>query len=288
MSKHVSRETRHPKETPPEQLRRERTSLPNPAAAAQTRANYQAAALLKRELHRSDPQPAIHLPLRQRQSAPITQDPEVLPDRTPAARKFSTSMSKPVLFYGKPNQLDDVLTFCRVKYITDGIIDEQAKAGYLASLFRGTALAWLTAQFKQNKGLLDDYDDFLGLVKASFELNEVAAQAQAARALANIRQKGSAQDYGLRFSELARAADIPSATAIALFTKGLKRHIRSALIINDERSSLKDAIEEATRIDSQLYFATPRSGPRHSKGPARDGKGKFKKSPSVKTESFDY
>jgi hypothetical protein len=197
-------------------------------------------------------------------------------------------MSKPVLFYGKPSQLADVLTYAKINFLTNGLTDDQAKAGYLASLFRGSALNWLTQKFVENPNILGDYESFEASVKETFELNEFALQAQSARKLANLRQKGSAQDYALKFKELSRQAGLPDPTAIALFTKGLKRHVRSALIINDERDSLDDAVTEAIRIDSQLYFASPRQGTRDTKGPTRNGKGQFKKSATVKTEQFDY
>jgi len=201
-----------------------------------------------------------------------------------------SEMSKPVLFYGKPSQLPQVLTFATVKFIADGITDDTAKSGYLASLFRGSALTWLTRELEQNPHLLSDWEDFHQKVTEAFDIDPEAKKAQAARQLAQLRQKGSAQDYGLRFQQLAQAAELPSATAIAFFTKGLKRHIRQALIINDERDTLQDAIKESARIDSQLYYAAPRfSGQGSQQGKRRDHKGRFKKShDTVKAETFDY
>jgi len=204
---------------------------------------------------------------------------EELPD-APAttAQKKQTEMSKPVLFYGKPNQVDDLVTFCKVKFLADGTNDESQKAGYLASLFRGHALSWLTEYMKRNS--LDDFESLVQEIRRVFGLNETAAASQLANRLANLRQRGSVQQYALEFEQLATATKLPDTVARAQFVKGLKQHVQRGLVTADQADTLSEAIEEATRIDAELYSIGRNKHPGHSIGrgnASRDGNGRFKK-----------
>lgn len=202
-----------------------------------------------------------------------------LPSRGPRRHETDTvasaprqeDMSKPVLFYGKPSQLPEVLTYVGVDFLVNSTSDE-LKAANLAKLFRGSALTWLTNELKTDPELLGDYDTFTEKVQAAFGLTEAAATSQAAKKYANCSQKASVQLYAIEFQQLSRQLGIPDATAVAQFQKGLKSHIREALIINDEDGNLEDVIKEATRIDSQL-FSSKRGfsgNPRHyGKGTSR-------------------
>lgn len=211
------------------------------------------------------------------------------PHRSASESTVKDSMSKPVLFYGKASQIDPCMTFCTVKFLADNVSSGTAKSGYLASCFRGSALSWLSRELEKNPALLQDYDRFVATVKREFDLDPAAKNGQAARQLASLRQKSSVHDYAQKFSALSNQLEIPDSVAIANFTKGLKRHIRTALIINDERTTLADAIAEATRIDSQLYYAQPRTqGFGKPKGSTRDRKGRFSKSTGIKSENYEY
>jgi len=217
------------------------------------------------------------LPLRNR-------SPEV--GTAPTAAEFSVpkaersrvdEMSKPVLFYGKPNQLDDVLTFVSVKNLVDGTTEPEKKSAALAALFRGAALTWLSQQLKLDSDLLSDYDVFVENVQATFGLSTAAQLAQSSRKYANCYQKASVQLYALEFKQLSTSLNIPEVTATAQFVKGLKSHLREALIINDDANdSLDDVIAEAQRIDSQLF--TSKRGGRFKQGqgskPSGTGSGK--------------
>lgn len=172
---------------------------------------------------------------------------------TETKKKAKEDMSKPVLFYGKPSQLDDVFTYVDIKFLVDDIDDEGKQCAILASLFRGPALQWLTQNRKTNAELLDDYDTFKAAVQSAFGLTEAAQTAQTARKFANCYQKASVQLYAIEFQRLSRELNIPDATALAQFEKGLKSHIREALIVRDNVTNLEAAITEAQRIDSQLF-----------------------------------
>jgi len=117
---------------------------------------------------------------------------------------------------------DDVLTYVRVKNLTDSVSSEEGQFAALASLFRGSALTWLTSELALNTGLLEDYDVFVGQIRSTFGLSEVAAKSRAASKYANCYQKASVQLYAIEFKQLASLLQIPDVTAIAQFTKGLK------------------------------------------------------------------
>lgn len=231
---------------------------------------------VERELRKAQDANRRRLPQRPSQH-PVRGEREPLPRDRPAPESARTEaappkeeMSKPVLFYGKPNQLEDVLTFVRVQFLVQGTSESQ-KAPVLAQLFRGSALNWLTNELKVNPSLLDDYDEFVSTVESGFGLSEAAATAQAARKYANSRQRASVQLYAIEFKQLSTQLGIPDATAVAQFVKGLKSHVREALIINDETGNLDEIISEATRIDSQMYsskrgftsFKSPGRGTSH-------------------------
>jgi hypothetical protein len=110
-------------------------------------------------------------------------------------------MSKPVLFYGKPSQLEDVLTYVRVQFLVQGTSSDQ-KAPVLAQSFRGQALNWLTNQLNVEPDLLVDYDAFVEQVKSGFGLSPAAATSQAARRYVNCHQKASIQLYAVEFRQL--------------------------------------------------------------------------------------
>jgi hypothetical protein len=67
--------------------------------------------------------------------------------------RVNDEMSKPVLFYGKPNQLDDVLTYIHVKNLVDQNTTNEETSASLASTFRGAALQWPTQQLRDNPDL---------------------------------------------------------------------------------------------------------------------------------------
>jgi len=169
-------------------------------------------------------------------------------------------MSKPVLFYGKPNQLEDVLTFAAIKNIVDGNQTDQSQCGLLASLFRGQALHWLTAQMQADPELLDSYDDFKAKLCLDFGLSDSARRANAAQRLATTTQRGPVQLYAIEMRQLFQVLDIKDEQAITHFSRGLKLHIREALVSSGQYTKLDQLISEAARIDTELYNARRPSG----------------------------
>jgi len=183
-------------------------------------------------------------------------------------------MSKQVLFYGKPGQLEPVITYVTVDFLARGITDEPTKCGTLASLFRGPALSWLSSKLALKTDLLDKYTRFVALLRAEFGVNDHAKKHQAAKALRNITQRGSAQLYAIQLEAAATAVGLDDATTQAYFMEGLKLHVREAIITNREDdwtySTLK---KEAIRIDTELYNARRRGAGRTGQGQARQSGG---------------
>jgi hypothetical protein len=164
-------------------------------------------------------------------------------------------MSKPVLFYGKPQQLDDVLTFADIKNLVDGNATDKSQCGLLASLFRGQALHWLTAQLRTSPKLLNNYDEFVATLRSSFGISDGAQRAHAAQRLATVSQRGPVQLYAIEMRQLFETLGIDDSSAQAYFTRGLKLHVREALVASGGVDTLDELIQEAIRIDTELYNA---------------------------------
>lgn len=163
---------------------------------------------------------------------------------------------KPVLFYGKPAQLDSFIAYLTIQFIVRDTPDTR-KVAVTASLFRGPALVWITTKIQKNPTVLSStsWEDFHAQLQANYGLSDEARTSLAAKKLANLRQTSSVQAYAAEFQEHAATTGINGPTSTALFIKGLKPTIRNALIISDSRDSLRDAIDEAKRIDEQFFYA---------------------------------
>lgn len=184
-------------------------------------------------------------------------------------------MSKPVLFYGKPGQLDDVLTYAEITNTLQGNADDRSQSGLLASLFRGQALHWLTRELQANQFLFRDYTKFKERVKDAFGLSAEAEKARAARRLASISQRGPAQQYAIEFRQIIDALKLDDATAKATFKRGLKLHVREAIVTAGVDGTFEEVVTEAVRIDTELYHARRQAGSRSGQQ-RQGGKGTLK------------
>lgn len=191
-------------------------------------------------------------------------------------------MSKPTLFYGKPTQLDDVITSATVIALASGKTSDNEKSAVLAASFKGVALSWLTDELRKNPQLFANYDEFLELVKKTFGLDQAAAKTHSARKLAKCEQRTSVQEYALRFKIEASKCQLNEETSIAYFLKGLKNATTAALITSDDYTTLDTCIEEAIRIDSQTFAARHGVYPRNVYSSNKRGRrtGKFKREQS--------
>jgi hypothetical protein len=163
-----------------------------------------------------------------------------------------------------------------VQNLVDGRVTDRERCAYLASLFRGSALTWLTRQLDTNTNILNDYEEFVAQVQQSFAVDETAVKLQASRALTRCTQKTSVQDYRNRFNPLADDSGINKEHKIATFIAGLKPEIRRALIIADTPSDYDKLVAKAIELDSNLYYA---GGSKHGGGGKRGQPGNNKYPP---------
>ena len=248
------------------------------------RRNKEVAKAIKARLQRQDSERSAQRPPRE--SSPTSDI--VLPDRTlgqgdtnnlsPLFHGIIEDMSKPVLFYGKPGQLDDVITHVNLRCLAEGKTEDSIKCGVLGSLYRGTALTWLTQYMLKNS--LDDFEELVEQTRKTFGLPEEAEDGLNTKKLSGLRQTKSVQQYALAFRQLQLQVKLPPATAKQYFIRGLKPHIQRALVVSSaENDTLDSAIQEATRIDAEYYnIRSPGSHSGQNKGrggKSRDKSGRF-------------
>jgi len=186
--------------------------------------------------------------------------------------KEDEDMSKPVLFYGKPDQLRQVLTHCKLHFLTDSDYDDDTarQAAYFAKTFRGQPLDWLAKKLETNDSLLDSYDSFVQIVKNHFGFSNDTILQQADRKIANIQQRTSVQRYSLEFRELADILNWNESAKIAHFKRGLKLHIRNALIARgNSYTALNSIIADAQAIDDESFSLKRNFNPSRGRGTGR-------------------
>lgn len=185
------------------------------------------------------------------------------------SRRLAPDMSKAPQFYGKPGQLEPVLTYCTVRALAENNLTDSQKSGTLASLFRGPALIWLTSTLESTPKLLNNYEEFCETLRAEFGVTDTAKTHQAAKALRNLTQKGSAQLYAIQLEQYCKQLGHSDATQLTYFLEGLKLHVREALITKGaEHRTYAQAKAEAIRIDTELYNARRRGAGRTGQGQA--------------------
>jgi len=180
-------------------------------------------------------------------------------------------MSKPVLFYGKPGQLQPCLTHVTVQILAQGITDDDQKCATLAQCFRGPALSWLTNELEAKPSLLHDWEKFKVLLEGSFGLTDSAKTHQAAKQLRTLQQRGSAQLYTVNFDQLSTSLVLDDDTAKAYYLEGLKLHVREAIVsAGAHKLPLATIKTRAIDIDTELYNAR-KSGAGRGQGQRQRG-----------------
>lgn len=186
-----------------------------------------------------------------------------------------TDMSKAPLFFGKPGQFETVTTWCEIHFMTNDELSQnkQKQAAHFASLFRGQVLTWLARQDNKNTLLLS-YPKLKEAVAKDWEKTEAVKQADAARRISTIYQRKSVQQYKLEFDGYADTLKWTDSAKAATFKRGLKQHVREALISSITGTESYDELaEEAERIDAELFSL--RRAPRGNFG-QRGGRSGFK------------
>lgn len=182
-----------------------------------------------------------------------------------------SDMSKAPLFFGKPGQFEQVTTWCEISFLTNDELnhDKSKQAAFFASTFRGPLLSWLSR--KANKdNLLRNYPLLKSEVQADWCKSETVQRTDAARRLSYIQQKRNVHGYALELDEIADILKLDDTTKEAIFKRGLKQHVKEALVSSDGYKGYRELVEEAERIDSELYSI--RRPPRRNMGSKFAGK----------------
>lgn len=176
-----------------------------------------------------------------------------------------TDMSKAPLFFGKPGQFETIRTWCDITFLTNDELAQsnQKKAAFFASLFRGPVLTWFARQ-KDKQSLLQDYDTLVERVQEAWDKSDRVKEADAARRLTSITQRKAVRNYANELSDLFEILNIDENAKQAIFKRGLKQHVREALVSNDAYKDYSELVDEAERIDSELFSIRRGSGHRGS------------------------
>lgn len=183
----------------------------------------------------------------------VRETPDIVLTDYPSTKPI-TDMSKAPLFFGKPGQFDQVTTWCEISFLTNDELsqDKGKQAATMASLFRGQPLTWLAGR-KDKDNLLRNYTLLKDAMAEVWGKSEKVKQSDAARKLAYISQRKNVHGYAMELDDIATTLNLDDATKEAVFKRGLKPHIRAALVSSDGYNGYKELVEEAERIDSELY-----------------------------------
>lgn len=209
----------------------------------------------------------------------VSNESDASSDQPDKVRIDDDDMSKPVLFYGKDRELSQLITYTEIKFLTDDAFedDERKKSAYFASLFRGPALDWLAKERDSDPTIFNDYEKLRERTKIAFGKTKQTQIQDASRRITFLHQKTSVQNYYTRFARDAQVLDWNDSAKQAQFLRGLKLHIREAIITkNSSYETLEDLAEEAQRIDEQLY-STKRYGRENRQQGGSGFKGKCNK-----------
>lgn len=165
-----------------------------------------------------------------------------------------SDMSKGPLFFGKPGQFDEVTTWCEIAFnVSDELAqDKRKQAAYFAQLFRGPTLTWLSKRADKDD-LLSNYARLKEACAETWKQKEHLRKAEAARRINYVSQRKSAAGYTREFSDLADILDWGDEIRRITYPRGLKQHVREALITGGPWDTFEDMATEAERIDSELY-----------------------------------
>jgi hypothetical protein len=172
-----------------------------------------------------------------------------------------------LLFYGKPDTLTDLITHCKVRFYAKPSRYEadETKSGYLASLFRGQALTWLTEALIQRPKLLEDWENFQDVLIKAFDASEQTQRQSADSRLRLLRQTGSAQKYALAFEPLINKLKYDDNAKQAAFLVGLKPQVKQQ-IAGQTFKTYETLRSHAINIDESL-FALRTTKPKRAKAP---------------------
>lgn len=199
-------------------------------------------------------------------AAPTTEQEDIVITDYPSDDPF-TDMSKAPLFFGKPGQFEQVTTWCEITFRTNTELsqDKAKQAAFFASLFRGPALTWFAGQPDQDD-LLNFYPKLKVRTENHWTKSSTVKKADAARKLSYITQRRNVQGFAQELDELARILELKDDAKEAIFKRGLKQHVREALVASNTHNDYSELVDEAERIDSELFSIRRTSARKYGSG----------------------
>jgi hypothetical protein len=141
-------------------------------------------------------------------------------------------MTTELAFTGKADSLENILTHCMVlglsnpkKFDTD-----EKKSGFLASLFRGPALDWLTTSLANDPSLLKDYSQFEQTLRSVFDTTDDNKKLVAQAKWDKLSQSGPASQFFMKAEPLLNTLNFNRDARINLARKKLKPKLQQSLI----------------------------------------------------------
>ena len=138
-------------------------------------------------------------------------------------------VNKPKEFSGKREETKSFLGQCQLVFDTQPALygSETLKIRYAASFLRDTAFRWYLTLVDQRR-LPNTYAAFTLQLSTAF--GETDMEAQAKRAIAKLRQKGSCADYTTEFNRLASNTRYNDAAKVDLYKQGLKEEVKDLML----------------------------------------------------------
>lgn len=192
-------------------------------------------------------------------------EPDTKGDASSESDSSSDEDMPTVSFTGRADTLNNTLTHCKVRFLARAskYEEDSAKCGYLASLFAGPALDWLTQSWEAYPDLLDDWDKFTEKLAKAFQASEETQKQSADQKLRSLRQTGAASKYALIFEPLVMLLGYNDEAKKAAFMVGLKPQVKQQLA-GDTFKTYELLRNKAINIDESLFAIRGKAKPRRT------------------------
>ena len=172
---------------------------------------------------------------------------------TPQTRENRIKVATPDRFDGKRANLRGFLAQVQLNFEANpsAFTNDRRKTTFVGSYLGGTALEWFTPLLENESELLDDYDLFVGRLKAMFGDADEARRAEAS--IKKLAQKGSAADYAAKFQLLAVKTGWDDKALMSQFRSGLRDDVLDHLLNRDKPDNLNELIQQAIDSDDLLF-----------------------------------
>ena len=164
-------------------------------------------------------------------------------------------VGNPEPFNGTKHLLDPFITQVKlvIQVQPSRFVTERQKVLFTASFLRGSAAKWFQPLFNQvpSPTLLDDFDEFLRALSASFGGLDDAHNAVSL--LTHLVQSQSVSNYAAEFKCLSPLTGWNDAALSYQFYQGLKNNVKDELARCARPENLSKLIESAISIDNRIH-----------------------------------